>query len=1593
MRPRHDRKDYTIAWVCALSLELTAAIAILDERHEPLPQNEEDKNAYELGRVGSYNIVIATLPAGSYGVTWAMSVATGLSFSFPSAKICLMVGIAGGAPLLPQTDIRLGDIVVSEPVAGNGSGGIGGVLQYDFGKTVKEGRFVQTNVLNKPPEIFLTTLAKLRAEYPEKIFHRNNISELLNGGKVPKMFERPSVDTDRLFQAEYDHPVQDTSCAEGCDPEMVVGRSPRQRYPLEPYLHYGLIASANRVMKHGATRDKLSKPTGVLCFEMEAAGLMDKLPTMVIRGICDYSDNHKNKVWQPYAALAAAAFAKELLLRLPPRVNDRVSQRRHYDIKLPIAEGAAYGSREDQYEPECLDGTRTDLLRQISQWVEDPNGKCVFWMNGMAGTGKSTISRTVARSLRNNQQLGASFFFKRGEADRSSGVRFFTTLAVQLAGYSDIVAADIEAAIKDDPGRPISGRGFAEQFDKLIFRPLSKLNVNPYSEGQVVVILVDALDECEKREDVKMIIRLFALLKDVSGGVKVRVFLTGRPDLPILPAFKRLSNDTYDGLMLHTVPKIKEDISTFLRYELTEIAESCGYDLSRDWLDEDSFQKLVDIATPLFIYAATICRFIAGKGGHPAKRIKRVIEQWSDSHEPQGAKFETRNNTGATKWQASKLDKTYLPVLKQLVDGDEDDEDDDDEDERLTIVEEFKLVVGTIINLASPLSVPALARLLAIKEGIIDCRLAPLHSVLDIPKDRHAAVRMFHLSFRDFLLNEKLKGKSEFWVDEKEAHRRIASQCIQLMSGAGGVKENICGLEVPGTLRSEISRETIQESFSPELQYACRYWVYHLKQSGDYIDDESQAYGFLQRRLLHWLEAVSLLDDMANIFDKIDALTSIIDQTRGEGLSEFMYDVKRFVLQNHYPIDKAPLQVYYSAIISAPVKSIVRRAMGSRKLCQRVWKASRFYDEWDSLLQALEGHGDDVNCVAFSPNCNVLASGSDDCSIKLWNSSTGRLVQTLGGHGSWVMAIAFSPDGTVLASGPSGGAIKLWDAGTGRLLRTLEGHTHQTLSVVFSPDGKFMASGSEDNTVKLWEVCTGQLLQTLEGHTDRVRCLAFSPDGAVLASGSNDNTIKVWDATTHKLLRTLDGGGGWVASVAFSPDGKILASTSAGKTVGLWDASTWKLFRRLTGYSTSKCVAFSPNGKLLASGGYGTVGLWDVETWVLSQVLWGHTGSVFAVAFSYDGGTLASAFTDGTIGMWDVGRSLKRTLDPGRLAGRDISLCALAFSSDGNILVSVPSGGAVEFWDVGTKRLLKVLSADESGPFDAVAVALSPNGELLVVADEDGRMRLWSTNTGQLHAHDQGRERIWEASDETPLLFRREYVGGIETLRFSPDGKVLVSATWDELEEIKLWDTKQLITNENAAGLIRELREHKRWAYAVAFSPGGDILASGYNDSTVGLWEVANGHSYRESRVLRGHSDRVHIVEFLHDGKVLASASLDDTVRLWDVATGTPLRTLAPGDITLHLFQNSWHVNLGELYSLPFRSGAAFLAPLTEYYRRRAPLIHGEWLSWGERKLVWLPKKYSPRCFACSDHRMAFGTASGEVLVVDLGFLSDPSLS
>jgi nucleoside phosphorylase len=302
--------EISIGVICPLPIEVAAMIQMLDERYST-QQFPRDPNLYHFGRIGEHKIVIAGLPDGLTGIASATTVAERLWVTFRHVKALLLVGIGGGVPTT-KNDMRLGDVVVSRP-----DGRYGGVVQYDFGKSLSEGRFEHTGALNSPPREVLSTLAAMKANYLVNGTRPSDYIVYLEASQSNPYLKHPGTENDLLFEAGYDH-VGGSDCT-ACDKAKEITRKPRKANG--PVIHYGTVASANQLMRDSKKRDLYNKDydSRILCFEMEAAGLMNSIPCLVIRGISDYADSHKHEdhAWHGYAAAAAAAFAKEFINTIP----------------------------------------------------------------------------------------------------------------------------------------------------------------------------------------------------------------------------------------------------------------------------------------------------------------------------------------------------------------------------------------------------------------------------------------------------------------------------------------------------------------------------------------------------------------------------------------------------------------------------------------------------------------------------------------------------------------------------------------------------------------------------------------------------------------------------------------------------------------------------------------------------------------------------------------------------------------------------------------------------------------------------------------------------------------------------------------------------------------------------------------------------------------------------------------------------------------------------------------------------------------------------------------------------------------------------
>jgi hypothetical protein len=461
----------------------------------------------------------------------------------------------------------------------------------------------------------------------------------------------------------------------------------------------------------------------------------------------------------------------------------------------------------------------------------------------MAGTGKSTTARTVARKLNEKGCLGASFFFSRGRGDLGHAGMFFTTLAAQLANTLPTLRPHICRALVEKFN--ISQQGLAEQWKYLIFQPLSTLT-KVLRQSQTFGLVIDALDECEGQEDIRLILRLLAQAKTLES-VQLRVFVTSRPETPIRLGFYNIPEGAHQDYILHNISPsiIDRDISAFYRHELQTALEK------GDLPEQQTIELLVKKAGGLFIWAATACRFINDGKRFTGRRLSLILG----------------GDTTAMPSE-KKLDEIYITILTHSLSGSF-DEYEIEELGRL-----FKEIVGSIVVLFDPLSAANLARLLnKTKEEIVQT-LDDLHSVLEVPESQEYAIRLLHPSFRDFLLDKKRCRDQQLWVDDRKTHETLAQNCLRLMFNS--LKRDICDLRAPGALASKADNSRVEQCLPADLQYACRYWVQHLQRSRARLCDNSQVHTFLREHFLHWLEALSLIAKTSDSVQMVTNLQSMV---------------------------------------------------------------------------------------------------------------------------------------------------------------------------------------------------------------------------------------------------------------------------------------------------------------------------------------------------------------------------------------------------------------------------------------------------------------------------------------------------------------------------------------------------------------------------------------------------------------------------------------------------------------------------------------------------------------------------------------------
>ncbi|KIK50569.1 hypothetical protein GYMLUDRAFT_985714 [Collybiopsis luxurians FD-317 M1] len=1243
----------------------------------------------------------------------------------------------------------------------------------------------------------------------------------------------------------------------------------------------------------------------------------------------------------------------------------------------------------------CTLGTRTDILNRLKSWVSDSTVSCppIFWICGMAGTGKSTIAKSICEYYSDKNRdckLGASFFCSRQLPELRAQMNVIPTIAY---GMSIKFSAFKDAFTSVDQ----------EEF-KNINRHVVNLLVDPWKKIAQInsvkwLVVLDALDELEGEGGYHI---LQQLIEKVPGMHGLKILVTSRPDHDIVKVCKEPLSKTICHLEDVEESMALQDITTFINTKLAHLLPNWKAELN----------QLAEQCGGLFIYAATAVRYISGnpKSKVPMKNQKQAGQLKSLLRKP---------DIMLTK-------DSYIGILYQkILDEVLNTEGGDD----------ARTLVSTIVCSREPLSVPILAKL-SVKIGEepdemwVNNVVNALHAMTYI---KDGAIYIYHKSFLDFFPKNWTAGQNIM----------LAENCMHIIQC--GLHFNMCDIVSSFQLDFEVPnlQSKVQEKLGNELGYATQYWISHLVEQEASNSLLDSLVGLMESKILFWIEAMNLLQKKEDCYRNVRALqiwlnkagTSLLNkktlfieaaatvdrlvksftQTTASLSTPHLYlsslatefattpratqwknnfrNVPKVICTGVSNHGGEILQMQYGG----PVRTVafspdgLKFVSGSNDGSVCIWDALT----GEQLLQ-MEGHTDWVRSVAFSSNGSKVISGSHDRNVSLWNAETGEQEMIMNGHTDWVYSVAFSPDGRKVVSGSKDKTVHIWDVVTGNTIIEMAGHTDAVYSVAFSPDGVNIVSGSADETIGIWNASTGAELKLINGHSSEVWSVVFSLDGIRLVSGSADHSVCIWDAVTGDNLMKISGHISEVTSVAFTSDGSLVVSGSNDKTVRIWDAVTGEQLKQLDGHTDwINSVVLSPDGSKIMSGSDDeTIRIWDAIIGDQPKSVDGHTGTVWSVAFSSDGSKVVSGSADRTICIWDAltGGKLKQ------MYGHTDEINSVCISSDGSRVVSGSDDKTVCIWDTVTGRQLKQMCGHSGRVW---SVTFSLNGAKIVSGSADKSIRIWNAGTGeelkQVNGHTEGVRsvafssdeskivsgsydktiRIWDAISGEQLKQMDGHTSYVLSVTFSFDGAMVVSGSSDHT--VCIWDVE-------LGERLQQIKGYADSVWAVAFSSDGSKIVSGSNDKTVCIWDAAAGE---QLKVMVGHTDWVCSVAFSPDGSKIVSGSGDQTIRIWNAASGQQhkgetshidhiLSTAPSSDHATNILsetQNEYgdRVHAQRDFGLPLISPSS---PMNSSYAHWNANNRG-WIQpyhSFEHRLMWLPPSLSytvvtPNCLCIISHR------------------------
>ncbi|OPB36260.1 hypothetical protein A0O28_0110360 [Trichoderma guizhouense] len=1093
-------------------------------------------------------------------------------------------------------------------------------------------------------------------------------------------------------------------------------------------------------------------------------------------------------------------------------------------LELDYLPEATFNATNKQHAPSCLENTRVQVLSQIRSWIDSDGEKRIYWLRGMAGTGKTTISMTIAREYYRKGRLGASFFFSRSSGDLSSTRKFVATIANELAESLPAYREHLQKALESYPS--ITSRSLYDQWKKLILDPLRSTSLE--DDVQPMLIAIDALDECDNEYDQGVLIQCLADLPALEK-IPFRIFITSRPENTIHLGFDKITSNSRRDFTLHDIEEsiVAADLRLYYGHELT------GMDIDQSLITEETIDILARKSERLFIHAATVCRFIRQGKIYAVTRLESLLASHDSLLEPE-----------------RELDSIYTTILENafakfatLRPG-----------EMETLQVSYHKVIGSIVTLYDRMSPMDFATMVGEPVGNVTRLLKYLSSVLDVPQEASGKIYVLHVSFRDFLLDPHRSSSLHFSIDHRKIHANLFQRCIDIM--AIELRKNICRLREPGKRTRDILASDVDNHVSQVLQYACKYWMYHLQQSNVNPREHSGTLEFFQTRFLFWIEVLALigrLSDGINMMRLLESILSHEDTRTGikslligfkrsvgssstkvtyETLSAVVQDATRFLYAHSSTIEATPMQLYISALTFSPKTSLIRHIYQHQ------------IPNWILSIPSLS---------------------------ESWNPQLRRLY-----HQVWVRVVAYSPNGQLIASGHWDGKIYLWDAITGAQRRILTGHSEAVVSFSFSANSRLLVSTSKDQTIRFWDVITGTEV-TMYRRRHEARQVAFMPNGKRIIFTEPLGSIYLWDIINNKKVwvsrRTGDDSSKGYDDVTLSPDGKRIACVDLDNRKNFWllDTEDGKPLHNAKCFDKGvTSIAFSLDSKLLAVASRNNIEICNVATGAARRL--STKGIVDEIMFAPDGNTIGIAVF-GAIQILNVasGKKWCELQDPNlKCIGMPQKF---AFSPDGSAIASVSWGNGVIVWDTR----FRTKHVDSKIFFKSPSiVAASRDDKLLASASYNDAIRLWDGQTGakrELHIH-RLRPLINTLSNTHWLkkfasLFKNPAYPGmdhkgrkkinISSITFSIDSKFFAC----------FWKTKKLQVWDAQSGKMLFARKlDSSTSDKVVFSSDSKLIAS--LSDKIYFWNTKTGSEAYSSKAPLG---RVEAIAFSPDGKYLVSST------------------------------------------------------------------------------------------------------------------------